>query len=59
MVQPEASRKADIMAQQPCQFIIDAEIIQKLMGDLLLEDDDTMEDTDHAKKNALKYLGPI
>jgi hypothetical protein len=63
-VQPEASMKARIIAKQKCKFLIDADIVNILIGELLL-DEPTTEDADNAnagvqieraRKNALKIF---
>ena len=36
-VQPEGSMKARIIAKQKCKFIIDAEIVESLIGGLLFD----------------------
>jgi hypothetical protein len=62
-VQPEASMKARIIAKQKCKFLIDADIVNILIGELLL-DEPPEEDADNpngvqverARRNALKVF---
>jgi hypothetical protein len=53
-VQPEATMKARIFAQQKCLYMIDVEIIEQLIGDLLF--DSNTEDVETTKRNAMKVF---
>jgi hypothetical protein len=71
-VQPEASLKAQIISKQKCKYIIDADIVNILIGEILLDDpparptndEDLLADNDNAgvraverfRKNALKLF---
>ena len=59
-VQPEGSMKARIIAKQKCKYIIDADVVNDLIGELLFDDseDGGSEDYDpgRAKKAALKIF---
>lgn len=54
-VQPEGSMRARMTALQKFRFRIDADIIEKLVGDLLLEDD-TVDDDGTGSNDALTTL---
>ena len=45
-VQPEASLKAQIISKQKCKYIIDADIVNILIGELLLDDPPAPTDED-------------
>ena len=58
-VQPEGSMKARIIAKQKCKFIIDAEIVESLIGGLLFDkpnDEEESFNMEEAKHRALRHF---
>lgn len=58
-VQPEASMKARIIAKQKCDYLIDVEIIDKLIGCMLFDttaEGDNLDDVERSKRNAMKVF---
>ncbi|KAG7343599.1 hypothetical protein IV203_021544 [Nitzschia inconspicua] len=58
-VQPEASLKARIIAKQKCDYLIDVEIIDKLIGDMLFDttsEGDNLDDVERSKQIAMKVF---
>ena len=53
-VQPEGSMKARIIAKQKCKFIIDSDIVNIIIGELLLDEPVDGAPVDEARKNSLK-----
>ncbi|KAG7353887.1 hypothetical protein IV203_003242 [Nitzschia inconspicua] len=58
-VQPEASMKARINAKQKCDYLIDVEIIDKLIGGMLFDttsEGDNLDDVERSKRIAMKVF---